>query len=225
MNALAAPVKPLRVIIVGGGLGGLALGQLLRDVPYIDLTLYERSRSSIDRLSGFRVMLSSFVLKNLKGKLRREVWRKIMTSIGTQPPEGQEICFMKSNGEALYTWAPDEVMEQYSVSRWSLREGLCHDCESFARFGKKFERFERLLGGRIKVIFADGTTDECDLLVGADGLHSRVRKSLLPEAKMTSTDQYVIYFKIPLTPETQALMKTGSGIMVRNPTAQSAFIS
>ncbi|KAI9742544.1 MAG: hypothetical protein M1818_003684 [Claussenomyces sp. TS43310] len=216
--------RPLRVAIIGGGLSGLTLGQLLQDVPHISVVLYERSKGPIDRLSGYRVMISAWTLKNLKGTLRQTVWNRIAQSIGSQPPEGQEICFMKSNGEALYTWAPEEVQEQYSTSRWKLREGLLEESDSFARFGKMFERYKELPNGSIRVYFTDGTSDECDLLVGADGINSRVRKQLLPDAKIVTSDQVVIYFKIALTPATLALMQTNSGVMAFCPNNQHIIV-
>jgi hypothetical protein len=88
--------EPLvRVAVVGGGLGGLALGQLLHDVPNIQITVYERSVDSVDRLCGYRVMLSYFVLQKLQATLRKEVWARIASSIGVHPKDGQELAFMK----------------------------------------------------------------------------------------------------------------------------------
>ena len=75
-------------------------------------------------------------------------------------------------------------------------------------------RYEKLRNGAVKIHFDDGTTDECDLLVGADGANSRVRKQLLPEARIASTDLAVIYFKIPYTPDAKDLLPTKSASMV-----------
>ncbi|TEY40383.1 hypothetical protein BOTCAL_0434g00070 [Botryotinia calthae] len=215
---------PLRVIIIGGGLSGLTLGQLLTDVPSIKVTLYERSRGPTDRLSGYRVMLSSFVLRNLKGKLQHDVWQEIAPSIGIQPGGGQEMNFVKSNGDPIFTWLPEEIQDQFSVSRWRLREGLLHWSESFARFGKKFDRYEKLPNGVVRVHFTDGSIDECDLLVGADGINSQVRKQMFPLSKIRPTDVTVIYFKIPLTRETFELAGSHSGVMAFCPGNQNILV-
>lgn len=84
-----------RVAVVGGGLAGLALGQLLFNVPNIEVTVYERSVDSIDRLCGFRIMLSAPVLLKLRAHLPEEVWHKVEASIGVQPENGQEVAFLR----------------------------------------------------------------------------------------------------------------------------------
>jgi 2-polyprenyl-6-methoxyphenol hydroxylase-like FAD-dependent oxidoreductase len=84
----------LRVAVIGAGLGGLTLGQLLQDAPNVQVTVYERSMGS-DRLSGYRVMLSHFVLKKLQASLRAEVWARVALSLGTSPKDGHELSFMK----------------------------------------------------------------------------------------------------------------------------------
>jgi 2-polyprenyl-6-methoxyphenol hydroxylase-like FAD-dependent oxidoreductase len=95
-----------------------------------------------------------------------------------------------------------------------LRKALLHKSEKFVKFGKAFKRYERLRNGTVKIYFDDGTTEDCDILVGADGANSRVRKQLLPEAMIKTTDTAVIYFKIPYTPDTKDLLPTKSASMV-----------
>lgn len=85
----------LRIGVIGGGIAGLTFAQLLHDTPNVQVTVYERSFETVDRLCGYRVMLSYFVLQNLQATLRREVWKRVAASIGVQPQGGQELLFMK----------------------------------------------------------------------------------------------------------------------------------
>ena len=94
-SRISSPEPTLRVAVIGGGLGGLTLGQLLYEAPNIEVTVFEKSVDSVDRLCGYRIMLSYFVLQNLQATLRREVWNQVAQSIGVQPQGGQELRFMK----------------------------------------------------------------------------------------------------------------------------------
>lgn len=85
----------LRVGVIGGGIAGLTLAQLLRDTPNVEVTVYEKSVESVDRLCGYRIMLSYFVLQNLQAILRPDVWSKVSASVGVQPTGGQELRLMK----------------------------------------------------------------------------------------------------------------------------------
>ncbi|RDL34494.1 FAD protein [Venustampulla echinocandica] len=200
----------IRVAIVGGGLGGLTLAQILHCAPNVQVTVYERSIDEIERLSGYRVMLSSFVLKKLQATLHKDVWDRVAASIGVQPQCGQELTFFKSDGRKMLAFEADEIRDTYSVNRWLLRNALLYGSHDFAIFGKTFQAYENLPNGGMMVHFNDGSRVECDLLVGADGIGSRVRKQLVPDARITEPWLAIIYFKIPLTPVTENLLLTQS---------------
>ncbi len=116
----------------------------------------------------------------------------------------------------MFSIDTEEMKESLSVSRWLLREALLHKSDRFVRFGKIFQRYEILPNGEVKVFFDDGSADEFDLLVGADGVGSKVRNQLLPKSKVSDSDLAVIYFKIPLTRDTKELLLAPSAIMVGN---------
>jgi 2-polyprenyl-6-methoxyphenol hydroxylase-like FAD-dependent oxidoreductase len=70
-------------------------------------------------------------------------------------------------------------------------------------FDKEFTRYEPSGDGAVTAHFADGTSATGDLLVGADGARSRVRRQLLPHARRIDTPAIGVGGKLPLTSQTQ----------------------
>jgi len=101
-SSLLSREPRLRIAIIGAGLGGLTLGQLLQDATNVQVTVYERSLES-DNLSGYRIMLSNFVLKRLQASLRGDIWARVALSLGISPKDGHELTFMKR-------WPPSQEL-------------------------------------------------------------------------------------------------------------------
>jgi len=57
------------------------------------------------------------------------------------------------------------------------------------QLGKGFKSSKTLKNNRIKITFDDDTTCETDFLIGADGIHSAVRKQLFPKSKIRYSGQ------------------------------------
>ncbi|KAH9897331.1 hypothetical protein F4778DRAFT_745289 [Xylariomycetidae sp. FL2044] len=201
-----------RVAIIGGGLGGLSLAQVLRTNSRLRVTVYERQSDCTDRLAGYRIQMERAALDRLKAATAPAMADAIERSVAPQPPEGQHLGFMRATDKKLLmTWYPPELRRMISVNRWVLREALLYQQDEFLQAGKKLERYE-VGESEVTMHFADGTTDACDLLVGADGVWSKVRRQLLPHIQVKNSDIGVTYFKVPWLPENEKLVPFGTGV-------------
>ena len=68
-----------------------------------------------------------------------------------------------------------------------LRELLADIPQGRMHASKKLQKVER--NSSVTLYFTDGTTFECDILVGADGIHSTVRKLVLGEDDPAASPQ------------------------------------
>jgi len=91
--------------------------------------------------------------------------------------------------------APDSARP---IRRIALRRILLEGLEDVVAFGKPFERFEAAPDGRVIAHFEDGASAVGDVLVGADGAGSRMRRELLPQARRIDTGLIGVSGKIPL---------------------------
>jgi 2-polyprenyl-6-methoxyphenol hydroxylase-like FAD-dependent oxidoreductase len=74
----------------------------------------------------------------------------------------------------------------HAVSRVTFRQLLLAGLDDVVHFDKTFVRYEQS-GDSVTAYFADGSSATGTLLVGADGVRSRVRGQLLPDARAIDT--------------------------------------
>ncbi|MFB9903742.1 FAD-dependent oxidoreductase [Allokutzneria oryzae] len=221
-----------RVIIVGGGIGGLALAQGLRKSG-VAVAVHERDRHRADRLQGFRIHINPHGSRALSDCLPPELFAAFVASGGKG---GNELTFVTERMKRLLrldedittggSSAPEDG--HYGVSRITLRQILLSGLEDVVHFDKKFERYELEPDGRVTAHFADGTSATGDVLVGADGGGSRVRAQYLPHAGRVDTGIVAIAGKYMLTEESRALLppELRSGpLSVMPPKSCSMFVA
>ena len=161
-------VHNTRVAIVGGSLGGLTVGLLLRDLG-LDVTIYERSPAELqERGAGIGFLPASY--RYLVERAARSLDR---ISVATS-----HIRYLARTGVVTH-----DLQHSYRFSAWNTvyRELLA--CFGRARYhlGQEVASFEED-GDHVSVTFANGETDVVDLLVCADGVTSRSRRQLVPDA-------------------------------------------
>lgn len=184
------------VLIIGGGIGGLALAQGLRKAG-ISAAVYERDRTLGDRLQGYRVHISPTGSRALYECLQPSLFQIFDRSCGAP---NRAVRFFTERMRPLLTFdgdlvaGADPIARHRAVSRITLRQVLMSGLDGL-HLGKAFERYEEN-GDRVIARFADGSTAEGDVLVAADGGGSRVRRQFLPQARRIDTGVVGIAGKI-----------------------------
>jgi 2-polyprenyl-6-methoxyphenol hydroxylase-like FAD-dependent oxidoreductase len=165
----------VRVIVIGAGLGGLCLARGLRQEG-IGVAVHERDAGPVVRFQGWRIGLREPAIDTLRWCLPERLHALLDATTGDAMGEGR----MVDPQLALLGTAPAQD-EGRLFDRNVLRHLLLHD--TAVRFDSKLDAVEELPGGGVRARFADGRTEEADLLVGADGMGSTVRRQLLPQVQ------------------------------------------
>lgn len=205
-----SPNNSLRVIIAGGGIGGLALAHGLHKAG-IDVEVYERDRHRTDRLQGFRIHISPRGSRALFELLPERLYRAFVATSGNMDRDSgfgfateQFEMLLDLDMDTIEGTATGDVDRNFGVSRITLRQILLSELDGIVHYDKAITGYEQLGDGRVEAHFADGSTAIGDVLVGADGATSRVRAQLLPHAERVDTGIACIGGKYMLTPEGRA---------------------
>jgi 2-polyprenyl-6-methoxyphenol hydroxylase-like FAD-dependent oxidoreductase len=192
---------PPRVLIIGGGIGGLCLAQGLHQAG-IDVAVFDRVTSAVPDRQGYGFSIN----RDGDGALRRclppnlyELYR----ATASPAPTGDFILFT-ADLDVIFR-KPLPAGAGVAVNRQTLREVLLIGLGDAVRFGKQFLRYETRPGGLADAHFADGSVETGHLLVGADGAGSVVRSQLIPGAEFDDSGRS-IYGKTPVTDGLRAVL-------------------
>src|SRR3954447_22865137 len=173
----------------------------------LDVAVFERDRTRTDGLHGYRVGIDPDGSRALHACLPPDLYATFVAPCARAPGYFNMVTGHFDELLSLPLRQPDDAVErEKSVSRMTLRQVLLTGADDIVRFDKTFTRYEQHSDGTVTAHFADGTSATGDLLVGADGTSSRVRRQFLPDAKLVETDLFGITGKLPLTDEARALL-------------------
>lgn len=180
----------MKVLVIGGGLGGLCLANGLHK-ENIEVLVFERHISTDSDRQGYFIHLEGNGLRALQRCLTEKGWKEFLA---TSTPTGAQWAFrdpqlelIAMRDDAEITGKPLETVERRAIERWELRgvllRALDTDQSKVVRWNKIFTHYEEVEGGKIRAYFEDGSTEEGDILIGADGSKSKVREQRLPHVQ------------------------------------------
>ena len=203
--------------VAGGGLGGLCLAQGLLKAG-VDVTVYERDAQLAGRRQGYRLHVDAragLALQQCLPPASLALFQATCSEASTRltvVSERLRVLNEQHRTGSEDPYAP--VTLSTSVDRQTLREVLAAGLDGRLVFGCELTGYEltdsqpagsQLAGrgdgrGGVRLHFADGRQAEADLLVGADGVGSAVRRQYLPAAAPADTGKRCVYGTIPLGP-------------------------
>jgi 2-polyprenyl-6-methoxyphenol hydroxylase-like FAD-dependent oxidoreductase len=173
-----------RVIVIGGGIGGLATAIAFTRKGW-DVSVYEASPELRPIGKGIWVPINGMQVLERLGLAAR-------VSEAGWPLQFVEL--RTASGTLLSTIKLNEMTARYGHSIISiLRADLVNIlakalAPQVLRLGSEFTHFTEE-SNQVRVHFRDGSEETADLLVGADGIHSRVREQMFPGVTLRYSGQ------------------------------------
>lgn len=170
--------RTVQIAVIGAGLGGLTAAGFLQRAGF-SVHVYEQA-PAFSRI-GAGIILSANAMK----VLRRLGIEHALIETGIKPD-----CFISrawDTGETMYEIYFDDVSEQrYGGPYLNIHRGDLHDILARAVFPGTINFDHQLVGleqagDSNRLVFANGTAVQADLVIGADGIRSKVREVLLGE--------------------------------------------
>ncbi|KAH8886903.1 FAD/NAD(P)-binding domain-containing protein [Thozetella sp. PMI_491] len=182
---------PLKVLVCGGGLAGPSLALWLTRVG-CEVTVIERTGEL--RASGQQIDIRGQAVEVMR---RMGIEAAIRANLVDEPG----LQFVNEAGRRIAYFGANKSGKgrQSMTSEFEIMRGdFCHILHDATKattkwvFGVHVVDFEQLSGDQgVRVQLSDGTSDTYDLLVGADGQGSKMRKLMLSKSGLEDNPKIV----------------------------------
>ncbi|MYS52446.1 NAD(P)-binding protein, partial [Streptomyces sp. SID6013] len=170
MTTTASP----RIAVVGAGPGGLTCARILQRHG-ITVSVYDRDAGPDTRDQG-----GSLDLHADNGQIALREAGLLDDFFRLSRPEGQEMRQLDPSGAVLFHHVPErDERFKPEIDRGRLRDLLLGSLHpGTVRWGHALRAVDGPADGPRRLRFANGAVVDCDLVVGADGAWSAVRRAL-----------------------------------------------
>ncbi|MGW4771268.1 FAD-dependent oxidoreductase [Nocardia sp. NPDC004278] len=165
----------MRVIVVGGGIGGLALGAGLRRRGF-EVMVFDRD-THVAATGGYHITLDGRAQSALRDLVAPEIIERLLASASALRLRPRDALWDRRG--RLLGHGPDLSGDpSVDIDRITLRTLLAEAVGDDLHLGRAVIGIDRAEDGTLRALFADTAPVPCDLLVGADGTHSLVARHL-----------------------------------------------
>ncbi|KAJ8122809.1 hypothetical protein ONZ43_g1085 [Nemania bipapillata] len=211
------------ILISGAGIASLLLGQALLRAS-IPFRIFEKDTSIIFRAQGYRLRLSTEGLDAIEAVLGPDGFQKFWDTCGKtggvgftaidaisgEPKDDGIVAYDNGKKKAAEEPEPSQKVlretlasrggKVVGISRGDMRKLFLAGCEEFIEWGHQVVGYESTASG-VRAIFADGSKSvEGEMLVGGEGLYSRVAEQLSDgKLKVYDTGARGIHGQAPTT--------------------------
>lgn len=196
----------IRIAISGGGVAGASLLRSLLAHAHLDAHIFESAPQFREEGVAFGIGRNATAALDLMGGSARAC----LELAGGVQMKGSALWVAQGKEAGQKVFQLDNSTTVVQRAHF-LRELLADMPPERMHASKKLTTVDHQSDGSVLLHFADGSTHECDILIGADGVHSTVRKIILgeddPAASPRRTDWWAI---MTLNPYEQARASIGS---------------
>ena len=175
------PKNSKKVIIVGGGIAGCVLALALDKIG-MKSEIFEARKKSDDNVGLFHYLSSNamnvYKVLGLYDKLKDAGY--ICNGVIHYKDNGKELARIDEKN-SLNDYGANSIMIKREFLTKTLRDEVISK-QIPIHFGKKLIDITNVGGQNITAQFEDETTAEGNLLVGCDGIYSKTRSIILPNA-------------------------------------------
>ncbi|KAI1272204.1 FAD/NAD(P)-binding domain-containing protein [Xylaria sp. FL0933] len=189
------------VLIVGAGVAGLTLAQGLRQRSIAFRLFERRPRSHGSQGHRFRISKDGqAALDSVLSPQLRSLFRQTAAEKHRFEPRYVEA-------RSLDYPEPTPVdPETLPLDRTWILQLLSLGLDDAIEYEREFESYE-IVDGQVHVKFTDGSIARGEVLVGADGIKSRVRRQLQPRRKLLNLERWIMWGRTPLTRELKKTLR------------------
>jgi 2-polyprenyl-6-methoxyphenol hydroxylase-like FAD-dependent oxidoreductase len=161
----------MQIAIIGGGIGGLTAALALRQFGF-DPQVFEQAPQLLE--VGAAIIMWPNAMRVLHRLGLTEVLRQHGGIV-------EQARWLKQDGSQMNHFAlPQSDAPAIALHRADLQRALIEALpQDSIHLGRVFESYKQTTDRIVTTHFREGSSFECDVFIGADGLHSRARAQLL----------------------------------------------